>query len=178
MKISYENFKKQMTDIVNFQELSDSISDTMRVYNSKSKDNAEIWFPSLICNTVELLEMLTNDTKSQWISYYVFELDCGKDYKDGSITDKDGGIIKLQTIDDLWNLLKSEESYMIFEEIQQDLFTVPQGYYLAHCISAIMLLVLELRRSLMKFTICDSNFIRIMLFLKVRIRKRRQSVAC
>jgi hypothetical protein len=135
MKISYENFKKQMTDIVNFQELSDSISDTMRVYNSKSKDNAEIWFPSLICNTVELLEMLTNDTKSQWISYYVFELDCGKDYKDGSITDKDGGIIKLQTIDDLWNLLKSEESYMIFEEIQQDLFTVPQGYYLAHCIS-------------------------------------------
>ena len=24
---------------------------------------------------------------------------------------------------------------MIFKEVQQDLFTVPQGYYLAHCIS-------------------------------------------
>ena len=24
---------------------------------------------------------------------------------------------------------------MIFNEVQQDLFTVPQGYYLAHCIS-------------------------------------------
>ena len=25
---------------------------------------------------------------------------------------------------------------MIFNEVQQDLFTVPQGYYLAHCISS------------------------------------------
>lgn len=124
-----------MNDIVNYMEMSDSISDAFRVYNNKTKDDAAIWFPSLISNVIDLLESLTNDSDNQWIGYFVFELDCGKGYKDGSITDKDGEIIKLQTIDDLWNLLQSEDSDMIFNEVKMDLFTVPQGYYLAHCIS-------------------------------------------
>lgn len=58
---------------------------------------------------VSILEEIFNDKETQWISYYLYELDCGKSYKDGDITekDKDGNekIIPLKTPEDLYNLL-------------------------------------------------------------------------
>lgn len=42
------------------------------------------------------------------ISYFVYELDFGRNYKDGCIKDKDGNNIKLETPEDLWNVLVSE----------------------------------------------------------------------
>lgn len=39
---------------------------------------------------------------------------------------------------------------MTIREENRDLFTVPQGYYLAHCITADFSLVQELRKKLMK----------------------------
>ena len=53
---------------------------------------------------INLLEGLFND-KSTWISYYVYELNWGKDYKDGSIIDKEKGIIKLANASDLYDIL-------------------------------------------------------------------------
>lgn len=51
------------------------------------------------------------------------------------IMGKDGEAVAIETVEDLWRLLNSEETNMNIKEVQQDLFTVPQGYYLAHCIS-------------------------------------------
>ena len=134
MKISFEEFKNIMTDIVNFEEFSDRVKGTFRDYNNKTRDMASIEFPDTTCDTILALSLLLND-KSEWISYWVYELDCGQKYEVGMVTDENGKEIKLKTIEDLWKVLNTEEPYMNFEEVRMDLFTVPQGYYLAHCIS-------------------------------------------
>ena len=43
--------------------------------------------------------------KSDWISYWMWELDFGKKWKEGVLTDEYGKDIPLRTSDDLWNLL-------------------------------------------------------------------------
>lgn len=44
------------------------------------------------------------DDKSDWISYWMWELDFGENWKPGTVTEN-GNDIPLKTIDDLWNLL-------------------------------------------------------------------------
>ena len=72
------------------------------------------YFPTLIENVVTLLETLTDDT-NHWISYWMFDLDCGRRYVDGSVRDEDGSEIcgdffknfninKSKTIDKLLSL--------------------------------------------------------------------------
>lgn len=52
-----------------------------------------------------LLESMFQDS-DKWISYFIYELDCGKAWKTGLITDSSGADIKLKTIKDLWVLLQ------------------------------------------------------------------------
>lgn len=51
-----------------------------------------------------LLEDIFQD-KSHWISYFIYDLDFGREYRDGCITDNNGNIVCLRTKQDLWNLL-------------------------------------------------------------------------
>jgi hypothetical protein len=53
---------------------------------------------------MELLEELMRDESTSWISYWTYELDCGKLYKDGCVT-VDGNIVKLETLEDLYTVL-------------------------------------------------------------------------
>ena len=101
LNISYEDFEKHLTDIQNLTDFEDGI----RELSKKFQDSlVEIYFPTLIENVVQLLQQVTNDT-DEWISYWVYDLNCGKEYKDGCITDKDGKNIRLKTIKDLWNMI-------------------------------------------------------------------------
>jgi hypothetical protein len=55
---------------------------------------------------------LSFDDKFEWISYYMYDLEWGKKYKKGSVTDKNGKNIPLKTLEDLYKLLtesKEEE---------------------------------------------------------------------
>ena len=45
---------------------------------------------------------------SDWIPYWLWELDCGKAYDDGMVTDADGKEVRLKTIDDLYDVIKGE----------------------------------------------------------------------
>lgn len=56
---------------------------------------------------VTLLEHLTNDTSGN-IQYYIYELDWGKKWEKGYITDVDGSDIPLKTIEDLYNYIVKE----------------------------------------------------------------------
>ena len=56
----------------------------------------------------DLLKKLVND-KYDYISYYLWELDFGKEYKDGVITEADGSIIKLSNPEELYDLIISEQ---------------------------------------------------------------------
>lgn len=55
-----------------------------------------------------LLKTLTND-ESDWISYWLWELNFGESYTDGCVTESDGTIIPLRTPEDLYNLIISEQ---------------------------------------------------------------------
>lgn len=63
--------------------------------------------PNQIDSVIDLLEYILHD-EDDWIGYWLFELDCGKRYKPGMITESDGTDIPLATIEDLWNLLTKE----------------------------------------------------------------------
>lgn len=57
---------------------------------------------------IDLLKILIDD-KYDNINYYMWELNFGKDYTDGCITDANDNIIKLQTPEDLYNLIMSDK---------------------------------------------------------------------
>lgn len=92
--------------------------------------------PDLKQSVVELLSEITNDDMG-YVNHYVFTLDFGFAPFHQLTFGRDGKAIDINSIDALWNLLNyhSEEKKVNIREVIQDLFTVPQGYYLAHCIS-------------------------------------------
>ena len=57
----------------------------------------------IIEHLIKLLAELTKD-KSDWIGYYVYELDFGKEYIEGCVT-QDEKNIPLKNPKDLWNLI-------------------------------------------------------------------------
>ena len=96
--ISEELYKKCIIDLVKQREYID------RLYAL----GIEIDYPSPIFSLeddlVMVLDTITNDPNKDYsdISYFLYELDCGKGWKPGMVIDSDGKDIKLETIDDLW----------------------------------------------------------------------------
>lgn len=107
MMIPYIEFEKHINDVIKLIRLQDGINSLISNYSATQKQYVEVSFPSLVDNVITLLVRLTND-ESNWIPYWVFELDCGEKYKDGCVTYNNENI-KLKTIKDLWNLLNMEE---------------------------------------------------------------------
>ena len=55
---------------------------------------------NILFNTLKIIF----EDKNDWIGYYVYELDWGKNWKKGTITEK-GKDVKLKTTSDLYNIL-------------------------------------------------------------------------
>lgn len=58
----------------------------------------------ILTDYTDMLEYIMDD-KSQMITYFIYDLEFGKKYKDGMITEHDGTIIKLKTVEDLYDNL-------------------------------------------------------------------------
>ena len=102
--ITLQQFKSALSDIKRFQQAQDSINDGFKILGQDSR--IMITEPESV--VVRLLETIFND-KGEWIQYFLYELDWGKKYEDGCITDTDGSFIKLSTIDELYVFLLKEE---------------------------------------------------------------------
>ena len=59
---------------------------------------------------ITLLETILDD-KGGWIGYFIYELDYGKDYTEGCITNKDNFSIDISTIENLYEFLLKESFY-------------------------------------------------------------------
>ena len=94
--INKQTFIKMIELIKEYTELSDTI-------RKASDGTISVNYDAYEAALVNLLEIVFND-KSDWISYFLYELDFGKRYKDGMITDNDQNV-KLATPEDLYNLL-------------------------------------------------------------------------
>lgn len=107
LDITYEKFEKHLEAIVRNMQFQEGLIDLFIAYNRDTGDACELMLPMMVDNVIDLLTIATRDDDG-WISYWLFDLECGKAYKDGMITHADGSIIKLQTISDLWALLISD----------------------------------------------------------------------
>ena len=120
MELTFEKFKKYLNEI------EENLALHRTYFNCKT--------PNLANSMVELLSGVTND-ECGFIYHWVYTLNFGKCSSIQMMFGKNGEAVAIETVEDLWRLLNSEEMSMNIKEVQQDLFTVPQGYYLAHCIS-------------------------------------------
>ena len=81
-----------------------NFTDEMNELFDKYKCDGEVFPPMCTETVIDLLEFIFND-KNQWIKYWIFELDFGKNYEDGDAKDADGSNIPLKTVEDLYDFL-------------------------------------------------------------------------
>lgn len=60
---------------------------------------------NFMTNYINILEDACGDSTTNWISYWLYELDRGANWEPGCVTDDNGNEIKLETLDDLYELL-------------------------------------------------------------------------
>lgn len=105
--ITFEEFENHIQNIVQLIDFENNLQSLIHSYRKNDEEMIEISFPTLMTNIIELLAILTQDT-NDWISYWIFELECGNKYKDGCVKDKNNNDIPLKTIKDLWDILSME----------------------------------------------------------------------
>ena len=98
--MSKESFCRVMDNYKSMWNFTDEMNDLFRKY----KSDGEVYPPMCTETVIDLLEFIFND-KNQWISYWAFKLEFGKDYEDGYVKDEHGEVIPLKTTEDLYDLL-------------------------------------------------------------------------
>lgn len=91
--ITYEEFERYIDSIKMVLDVENSLMAISSDVRTKSKSEFTLYYPSLISEVIELLGKAVDD-KDDWISYFIFELDFGK---------------QIKTTKDLWNIIKSTQ---------------------------------------------------------------------
>ncbi len=105
--------KQEFVDIINRLREATELVDKVEELFRNSRDNLECDF----CNgaglqiyhegiVVKLLEKLMQDSVGN-ISYFIYELDYGREYREGCVSDSNGNI-DISTPEKLYNLLMAE----------------------------------------------------------------------
>lgn len=106
--ITKERFVEIIKRLENYNRLQGRINDLF----DECIDNKENDFCNAdsICIGHEsvVVELLENMFDTDMISYWIYELDYGRNYKDGYVQDGTGNIIDLSTLEKLYNYLIKE----------------------------------------------------------------------
>ena len=99
--------KKQFTDAMTA--IVEQNAEDDRISKALSSICPDSCFYDTKYATKALIYLLKSTMKDsyEWIEYWLYELDCGRKYKPSSVT-HDGKPTKLQSIGDLYALLKKE----------------------------------------------------------------------
>ena len=98
--ISKEFFVKVINELKELRDIYDDINNAGRKLTSFSINNYE--HEDLV---FKILQEVFKDKENDWTGYYLYELDFGKKWCEGKITDKEGNDIPLKTAEDLYNIL-------------------------------------------------------------------------
>ena len=102
--MTFTDFEKYMEAVHKDYRWMDLVTDAL---------NSDVLYENLESQYF-LLDLMTDifEDKEDWIGYYVFELNWGKEYEPGKVKDEDGNDIPLATLEDLYNILtkKKEET--------------------------------------------------------------------
>lgn len=100
--VTKEYFNEIMESVKNAYKYQEGLND----YFSKNGADGYIYQPDCVDTTMKLLHKIFEEKDiDEWISYFCFELDFGRKYKEGLVKDKDGKDIPLATFDDLYTIL-------------------------------------------------------------------------
>jgi hypothetical protein len=99
--VTYKDF---CTYIRRIKAIFDFESELAKLRKPTDKDEFTLFYPTMIDDVVDLLEMIMNDLENHWISYYIYDLNFGEKYKKGDVT-IDGDEYPLRNVKDLWELL-------------------------------------------------------------------------
>ena len=103
--IEFDKFERYLLELKQLETIESKINDALSELSPDFGGFSMLRATELI---LELLKDVTNDNVD-WISYYIYELNWGKDWKEGTVTDtKTGKDIRLETIRDLYNLMVEE----------------------------------------------------------------------
>lgn len=96
-EITYDLFKSIMNRAVAQINLSDNLFKAQNQYEAEAKDCCEINYPTNFGDVYLLEDMIGVELLTWWL----FELDCGRNYHDGCLTYKDNPV-PCKTIEELW----------------------------------------------------------------------------
>lgn len=103
---TFEDFAEAIEGIQKEHALEGQLAAVSREYWEGSRDEFCLTLPTMLeANLLTTLEALFDDQDSGWIGYWIYDLDFGAKYSEGTVKDKDGNNIPLETVEDLWNLL-------------------------------------------------------------------------
>lgn len=106
--ISKKEFVEIIERLKNYNDLQDKIDDLFK----NNIDNKEMDFMNAgsICIGHEsvVVELLENMFNTDMISYWIYELDYGREYKDGYVRDVEGNNIDISTLEKLYDYLIKE----------------------------------------------------------------------
>ena len=108
MIISKEKFVEIINRLKSYNELQNKINDLFK----ENIDNKEMDFMNAgsICVGHEsvVVYLLENMFDTDMISYWIYELDYGREYKDGYVQDREGKNIDISTAEKLYDYLIKE----------------------------------------------------------------------
>lgn len=94
--------------MVDFLDLEDKVEALSKALIYLSPESGGLRLESHSQLILDLIKDLSGDEAND-ISYWLYDLNRGKDWKKGCITDKDGRDIKLKTLDDLYDSIISSQ---------------------------------------------------------------------
>ena len=104
--ISKKLFSDCIRSLDNIDRFQSVVLDLTKQYDGYGcVDMGTMMYPACDGELLELLRVIMNDTKNDWIGYFCYELDFGRKWKPGCVEDKNGNDVVLATINDLWALL-------------------------------------------------------------------------
>ena len=89
-----------------FYECMEELRAAMDFYEGLARLGIQLDYVPLENTYVKNLQRLVND-KNEWISYYIYERDWGKEEGDCVFEQETGEPIPFKTFEDLWNLIHS-----------------------------------------------------------------------
>lgn len=103
--LTKEQFKKHLTRLIELKEAEEKITSLMRKSKLKDDFNGSLFGISMYEDLAFKILTDAMDDKYGGLGYWLYELNIGKNYKQGCIKDVNGKNIKLKTISDLYSFL-------------------------------------------------------------------------
>ena len=100
--------KEEFVAIIDEVEQVHKYSDSLNHFFHQNNVQGYLFQPNCTETALRLLHLMFKQADTdEWISYFCYELNFGRKWKEGTVKDRDGADIKLQTPEDLYDFLRS-----------------------------------------------------------------------